>query len=628
MHAVGLNRFGARRAGTPAGEDASMQKRHSVLGAMAGLAVALGAFAAGPAPADTLEDLGFVNGLVLQGSRSTREVYFPMPANPLRPELRVEVNPSPLLDQLSSVQVLANDFPVASIPLRDGQTTHTIPIPPALAQYDYLRIRFAADQALQRDVLCFDNDTPAVWSHILPQTRLTVDADGEEGVGVVWRRLTGTVPISLPTSPTMQDVEAALALSVSLVGRGAKPVMVGPGDSTARIVIGRGSAPLAVEAMPGGGTRLRVADSAAARALTEASGAMRVIPAAVGVGAATSLAATTDRVTFADLGVGLSEVNVFSEGTMDVEIPFNNLPPGRRPVALRLFGRGPVMPPNNAMSVTMRVGQRIIWSETYRDLVSMNGVLIPLPEEFTQHRMSIRLRLARIGFRPACDSSFLFALSPASEVVLGEGFPRPTDFNGFYVSADRPALVRVDVPSHEAVASIPAMATILSRAGARAHAIEVNSGTRLDRPFLLLARTAPSELNVRGLLRPDLGRVVLQDERNGARVEISPAAGLTVVQVADAGGIPGLWFSPGSERSLATPAVLSTGNVAVLDGSRLPASFDTRRQQVSVEEARTLEARGALSFLSQWRTELFIAGWVLLTVLVLLAVLRMRRKKG
>ena len=524
--------------------------------------------------------------------------------------------------------MLANDFPVASIPLRDGQTTHTIPIPPALAQYDYLRIRFAADQALQRDVLCFDNDTPAVWSHILPQTRLTVDADGEEGVGVVWRRLTGSVPISLPTSPTMQDVEAALALSVSLVGRGAKPVMVGPGDSTARIVIGRGSAPLAVEAMPGGGTRLRVADSAAARALTEASGAMRVIPAAVGVGAATSLAATTDRVTFADLGVGLSEVNVFSEGTMDVEIPFNNLPPGRRPVALRLFGRGPVMPPNNAMSVTMRVGSRIIWSETYRDLVSMNGVLIPLPEEFTQHRMSIRLRLARIGFRPACDSSFLFALSPASEVVLGEGFPRPTDFNGFYVSADRPALVRVDVPSHEAVASIPAMATILSRAGARAHAIEVNSGTRLDRPFLLLARTAPSELNVRGLLRPDLGRVVLQDERNGARVEISPAAGLTVVQVADAGGIPGLWFSPGSERSLATPAVLSTGNVAVLDGSRLPASFDTRRQQVSVEEARTLEARGALSFLSQWRTELFIAGWVLLTVLVLLAVLRMRRKKG
>ncbi|WP_164867729.1 cellulose biosynthesis cyclic di-GMP-binding regulatory protein BcsB [Rhodovarius crocodyli] len=603
-----------------------MRNRHSGLGMIAGAILACASVV--PAAADTLEDLGFTNGLVLQGSRSTQEVYFPMPANPVRPELRVDVNPSPLLDQLSSIQVLANDFPVASIPLRDGPGTHNIPIPPALARYDYLRIRFAADQALQREVLCFDNDTPAVWSHILPATRLTVDADGEEGVGVVWRRLTGTVPIALPSNPSMQDVEAALGLAVSLISRGAKPVMVGPGDASARIVIGRGSAPLSVEAMPDGNARLRVADTAAARALTEAAGAMRVIPAVAGVGAPTSLAATSDRVTFADLGVGLSEVQIFSEGTFEVEIPFNNLPPGRRPTAIRLFGRGPVMPPNNAMSVTMRVGQRVVWSETYRELVMMNGVLIPLPEEFIQHRMSIRLRFARIGFRPACDSSFLFAMSPSSEVILGDGYPRPTDFNGFYVSSDRPALVRVDVPAHEAVASIPAMATILSRAGARAHAIEVSAGARLDRPFLLLSRTAPSELNARALLRPDLGRVVLQDERNGARAEISPAAGLSVVQVAEAGGIPGLWFSPGSERSLTTPAVLSTGNVAVLDGSRIPASFDTRRQQVSVEEARMIETRGALSFLSQWRTELFIAGWVLLTVLVLLAVLRMRRKKG
>jgi hypothetical protein len=174
------------------------------------------------------------------------------------------------------------------------------------------------------------------------------------------------------------------------------------------------------------------------------------------------------------------------------------------------------------------------------------------------------------------------------------------------------------------------MATILMRAGGRAHAIEVSSGTRLDRPFLVLSRAAPSEVEARGLLRPDLGRIILQDERTGSRAEVSPAAGLSVVQVVQASsGAPGLWISPGSERSFATPAVLSNGNVAVLDGTTLPAAFDTRAPRVAVEETRLSTATGgALSFLSGWRNELFIAGWVLITILVLLLVLRLRRRKA
>ena len=583
------------------------------------------------AQANSLAELGFPSGLTLQGSRARGEVFFPMSANPVRPELRLMLNPSPMLDPLSSVQVLANDVPIASIRVRDGQASTTIPIPPALARTEFLRIRFQADQALQRDVLCFDNDTPSVWSHILPETRLNVDSEGEEGVGVVWRRLAGQVGISLPSTPSLQDIEAALSVAVALTQRGATPVMVGPSDATAGVVIGRGGAPLAVEPRAAGGQRLRVADTAAARALTTAATTMRAVPSAVGAGAPLSMSATaTDAVTFNDLRIGRPEVNVFSEGTMEFEIPFTNLPSGRRPVALRLFGRGPIMPAGNAMSVTLRVGDRIIWSETYRDLVSMEGVLINLPAEFTQHRMRLRLRLARIGFRSACDSSFLFQLSGASQVILTDGWARPTDFNGFYISGERPALVRIDLPPNEAVAAIPALATILSRAGGRPQAIEVSSGTRLDRPFLVLSRTAPAEIEARGLLRPDLGRIILQDERQGARAEISPAAGLSVVQVVQASsGAPGLWFSPGGERSLTTPAVLSEGNVAVLDGTSLPAVFDTRALRVTVEETRLSNVRGGVaSFLGEWRSALFIAGWVILTILVLLLVLRLRRKKA
>ena len=604
--------------------------RHAGLALAAAICVA-GSTAGTTARANSLAELGFPSGITLQGSRAQGEVFFPLPANSVRPELQLRLNPSPMLDSLSSVQVLANDVPIASIPVRDGQANTTIPIPPALARNEFLRVRFQADQALQRDVLCFDNDTPSVWSQILPETRLNVESDGDEGVGVVWRRLAGEVAIALPAAPTLPDIEAGLAIAVAMVQRGATPVMVGPNDPSARVIIGRSGAPLSVEARPIGGQRLRVADTAAARALVSAATTMRVVPSVVGAGAPLSLASTAaDAVNFNDLRIGRPEVNVFSEGVMDFEIPFNNLPAGRRPVALRLYGRGPVMPANNVMSVTMRVGDRIIWSETYRDTVAMEGVLIPLPAEFTQHRMRVRLRLARIGFRPACDSSFLFQLSGASQVVLADGWAPPTDFNGFFVGSDRPALVRVDVAPNEAVAAIPPLATLLSRAGGRAQAIEVGTGTRLDRPFLVLSRAAPSEIEARGLLRPDLGRIILQDERTGARAEVAPAAGLSVVQVVQASsGAPGLWFSPGAERSFATPAALSSGNVAVLDGTSLPAVFDTRAPRVSVEETRlSATSSSAGSFLQAWRNELFIAGWVILTILVLLLVLRLRRRKS
>ncbi len=605
-------------------------KRHF----LAGLATAM-VLVSGQTMANSLRELGFADGVIVRGSRGMQEIFFPMPANPRNAELSLRMNPSPMLDPLSSMTIFANDVPIGTVPVREGEANTVIPVPPALSRTDFLRIRFQGDQALQRDVLCFDNDTPAVWSHIHPDTRLRVEGEGDEGVGVVWRRLVGDVLISLPAAPSLQDIEAALTVAVALVNRGARPVMAASGDPRARIVIGRGGAPLSVEA-GSDGARLRVADTSAARALVEAANTMRFVPSAASGG--TVLQAGTagiEAISFNDARIGRPEVQIFSEGVMEFEIPFTHLPPGKRPVALRLFGRGPVMPPGNAISATLRVGDRIIWSETYRDSVLMDGVTMRLPAEFTQHRMRVVLRLARIGFRPACDGSFLFQLGGNSQILLADGWPAPTDFSGFWVPSDRPALVRIDLPPNEAQASIPNLALLLSRANARPHALEVSAGARLDRPFIVLSRTAPAELQASGLTRADLGRVVLQNERNQSRVEISPAAGLSVIQLATAaGGVPGLWFSPGQERSLTTPAVLSSGNIAVLDGATLPAVFDTRAVTPASADDRSGTAApagvlgGGTSLLSQWRNELFIAAWVLLALLVLWAILRLRRRRS
>ena len=97
------------------------------------------------------------------------------------------------------------------------------------------------------------------------------------------------------------------------------------------------------------------------------------------------------------------------------------------------------------------------------------------------------------------------------------------------------------------------------------------------------------------------------------------------MQLANAGTVPGLWISPGTPASMVIPprATLTTGTVAVYDGRGLPSAFDTRSPEVLVTE---LAAPSQASLLDRWRTELFIAIWVLLTAAVIGGVIRYRRR--
>lgn len=599
-----------------------------------GLALALGLLLpALGATANSLQELGFPEGFVLRGPRAEVEAFFPLPANPARPELAVELQPSPMLDPYSSVVVYVGESPIAALPLKDGPRTERVPVPPALARGEFLPVRFVADQALRRDDLCFDNDSPGVYTRIGAESRLEAGAEGSEGVGTVWRRFAGRVSISLPAPPGLGDIEAALVLATALHGRGAEPVMVGPNEPGAMIRIGRAGTPLSLEQIagaPDGTMRLRVADTAAARALVSAGSVLRRLDIANARGEATAVApdAKVDSVSFAELGLRPQQVAIYTAGAITFELPFDRLPSGRHPVALQLFGRGPSTPGEEALAVSLSAGGRLLWSYTYRGIVELDGITVPLPADLLRHRMSVTLRFARLGARRACgsDDALPFQLRDTSRVVLGDGFAPVTDFGGFAVNGEKPALVRIETSPADAVAAVPLLARLLAGAAARPQAIEVAQGARLERPFILLSRNAPAEIAGAGLLRPDLGRVVLLDERQGARVEVSPAAGMTLVQLVSASGVPGLWVSPGQETSLRHPAALTTGNVAVYDGAVRPVVFDTRKPQVAVEEAR----RGAseASLLDKWRNELFILAWVLIILLAVAAVVRLRRRRG
>jgi len=587
------------------------------------------AFAARP-EAQTLDALGFPQGFTLRGPSGGAEVFFPLPLRAGRTDLEVEVTPSPMLDELSSVTVYGDETPLGTIQLSQGTVRERIAIPPRLLNQDFLRVRFVGDQALRRGVECFDNDTPAVWSRIDPSTRMVSGEDGPAGIGVYWRLLSGDVGISLPANLTTNDIEAALSVAMALTARGARPVMLPPNDPEAHIRIGPATT-VGLEPRQAGGFRIIVSDSASASALIALAPTLRVFntTAATGEALPRGIADRADAVTFAMLDIPQSSVDVYGTGSITFELPLNRLPPGRRPYALSLNAKGAAVPPGESMSIAVYVGRRLVWSETYRNQVELDNVRINLPQDTVRHRMAVTVRMMRIGIKRSCTYSdaLAFQLRATSRLLLTDGFIAPGEFGGLSFPDTAPALIRLGTSQAVAAAAIPLLARLLVDSGARPELVEVASSGELTRPFIVLSETLPSDLQGSGLLRPDRGRIIIEMPRAGVKAELGGVAPVTVAQLATAGRVPGLWVSPGAPQSLIIPprATLTTGTVAVYDGRGAPAVFDTRSSEVLVTEEPV--DTGEASILDRWRTELFIAIWLLLTGGAVGWVIRMRRRR-
>ena len=616
-----------------------LRSRSSVIAVMFTLWVGLG-----PAGAVTLAEIGFRNGVTLHGPHAEFEAYFPLPNGATEANLAVDLTPSAAIDQLSSVTIYVGNEPLATINTRDGSRVVNVTVPIRLAEGDFLRVRFAADQALRRDEQCFDNDNPAVWTHIGPATAVTAAGSADLGVGALWRSLGGSVAIAMPSDPSLADLQTGLILATAITKRGGQPMIVGPDDQRAQILIARGvqplsaewrselvaNTPIAINPPPQRG-RIVVADPAAARGLVSAGAVLRAAEGGSLLGESRPglVLSALDSISFAEMGVKSTTFGVYSTALINLEIPFNRLPSGRRPVAIQLFGRGAAPPFDEALVVTLSVGNRLLWSQTYRGSVELDGIRVNLPEDLVRHHMMVSLRVVRVGSKRVCgsDDALMFELRDSTRFILIDGGPNPPNFAAFSMAGDRAALVRFDVSPAAGVPTIPLVARLLSDAGARPAAIDVGgTGTALDRPFIVVAETPPLEIAGNVPARPDLGRVVLERPEDGTRVVLSGAQRFTVVQLTGTNGAAGLWLSPGSRASLARPAPLSAGDVAVFDGAGAqPLSFETRTTGAVVERP---SGSVADSLLSRWRSELFVVAWIVVTLFTLLIIMRLRRMRG
>jgi hypothetical protein len=220
----------------------------------------------------------------------------------------------------------------------------------------------------------------------------------------VWRRLSGPVRIAVAATAGTAEIEAALSLAVALHARGAQPEVTTDAAGAAILV---GAQPEALSVSDAGqGPVLRVADAAAARALVALPGILRApgaVAAARTTGAAPPAAAPTE-LAFGDLAILPAPVAFSGGGRIGFELPFDRLPAGRVPTALRMFLGGSALPGNETVLVSLMAGQRLIGSTAMRGQIGLEGWEVALPEDLVRHRMRFELVLQRISQSRGCAS--------------------------------------------------------------------------------------------------------------------------------------------------------------------------------------------------------------------------------
>ncbi len=577
-----------------------------------------------PARAGTIADLGYRTGLSLQGPGAASTVYFPLPPGSTGARLTLDFTASAALDPHSSITILAEDVPLASLPVaRAGQLVE-LAIPAQLTRDPFLKLSFIADQTIADDKLCYDNDVPSAWLHIAPDTALAATTASTPGIGAFWQLLGTPLTIALPSAPSAGDVETALILTTALVERGVTPFINTDAHATIRIDPTQKAMALGVTAA--GTQQLVVPNAGAARALVNADAALTTLAATTATASFTPPPApATGRIAFGDAGIAPATVAVTSQASLSIPLSLARLPPGQHITSLELNGIGTPLPPGESEIAAVFVGDDVIWGRAFRTTPVLDHVTIALPQRLLADGAPVSLQLTRINGGNPCKRyrPLPFTLTDASAFILADGNPAPERFDGFSPAGNGPLPILTDLPPARLIPAIPLLAQLLGSAHASPSAITLSALATPDRPFLLISNHAAPAVSVAPIVNP-AAPVTLVLPNQDTTVTLPEAGQFSILQlVATKAGIPGLWLAPGPPTSLADAALPGDGNVAFYNGTTAPATFDTNLHKVTYN-ATPLSPLAEI--LASWKIALFAAFWLLITVLVVLGVVRRRRQ--
>jgi cellulose synthase operon protein B len=624
----------------------------------------------------TLADIGFANGLRFANLGGRRELFLPLPqaGDVAATELVLALDDISAHEAKRSLEIQINDRPVAAVALDGKSRSRTVRI--ALGRMQprdgFLKLSFVYSGAATLD-RCIDVRYVGDSVTVRPETAVEVEIGAADKLdpATTAMLMPRDVAIVLPTRRlTESEIATALTVARSLIAGGRRVafqhgygavaelaksseperwtrgiILIGPLDEASAAV----DPPLVRLAGPGpdfgtlaairvgGFPALLVSGADVVRAGRFFASPYRAATrgtAGVTIGAASAVEPPRDRVSFAELGVGSVEAEVFGRADLLVALDMRRLPPETR--ASRLLLDLNVAPDGAGEKavVSAFVNERLLGSvvaatgETTRlDLRLPDGLIGPVA--------NVRALVQRDSARGDCrfePQGYPAQLLESSSLELVRAEGAPHDFSDLMPRfAHGLELLLPTIAADQPNLFLGLVAELLDQlssddAPLSVHLISAGVAPAPNTPFITVSANAPVGVDPR--VRFDRGRIVVSDRSGRTLLDLGSFSGGAVAQVVDAAGHSGVWVKPLSADG-AVPAPtklhLDRGNVAFIDGNGVALAMSTERD--TVVRISYPEQTSWLTVAERFRSWIIGALWLLATVALLFALQRVLRRR-
>ena len=566
----------------------------------------------------SLAELGFADGVVMNGLSATRELFFPVPraASVRSLRLRLPYDSGSAFDSRRSLTVKIAGRPIQAIALSEAGTgVVDIPLSPNVIRNGFVPITLRYDGAITDD-RCVDERISGAFLSFDPLGMLVVGLDEQAMTDTA--EIASIMPadtyIALPGNASPDQAAAAMTLAAgnpqARIGSARDTVTAAGYWRRGIVTLGQPSNTRSQFSIDGGLPQFVLSGSEPvmqARELRSQWRMARRTPSEASRKGAS--ARTPDRLTFGDLGGDTSVQQISDRGSWRVALPMTALPSGQMPSRLNIdvavARDGSETPPvigvlmNGLLlgSVEAESGGR-----TSLDLAIPNGLIAA--ENDIEVTVTRQVRAGDCAYSPqGYDAQLL-----PSSTILFKGARSPMDFGTLApLFADG---VTVVLPGPQFVAGTSRLLTTFLD-GAVPIAVSFGADAPAEGPYVYVSDTPPP--NAEPILRLGDGSARIVDRDGVDLVSPSAISYLTAVQLIDDGGRPILWIRPGrdfdglAQADNALP--LLRGDVALLDSNGVALAFSTTRDRLV--DIHYPERGGFMAMVERYRLWLIVIAWVI-----------------
>lgn len=609
-----------------------------------------------------IEDLGWGDGFLLEGGTGARDLYLPVPAgiDARSAHVGLNVHFGDSLIGESTVMLSINGTPRRTLRRAEagqaGIAQVRLPLTRSDLDRDFVHVRFDYTQLADRDI-CFSEALAGAWTRIEPDSGLALVTGDTPPTSVraAWSLLPREVVIAadftsldadefqnlfrlasllraerreyrllhVSARTALQDVPAHIVLAepavVDAAARSDGPSMhVAHSGDTARLVLERGS-PSAVkvlgrpwQGLAGGGVL-------------------------AGAGLADSVRGKPrDHLRLSDLGFSDGERRFRRQTRWDIPLPFGAMGPAMRPDGVQLQVYAPDASGSGKPTVlSAYYNDQLVYSGTLPGANEAQTVDFALPHHLLRARNQLSLVAQRDPAPGGCGSAaaaHAISIAPASRILLKPVTELPSTFAEL---VPYEAGLRIYLPG-SALEAAQHVIPFLVAAGAHfwpsappppVEFYAPDQPLQPEGPFLVIGQP---EGELTAPIRFDQGKVSLVTAAGGeefAALEMQPAAGWALLQMAQAGGHAGAWVvAPGGYASLPSQRLLfEDEDVALLDADGVQMALrvgPTRDYEVSYPEADSWFAAAG-----RMRVLLFVVAWLAIASVIVYLLRASRRHR-